>query len=512
MKYIYGLALFCCIILWSSCRNDFETVANTGNLEFSRDTVYLDTVFTNIGSSTYNLKVYNRSDEDIRIPTISLGEGQSSNYRLNVDGLPGKVFNDINILANDSIFVFVETTLDIENLPGNDLQFLYTDQILFDTGALQQKVELVTLVQDAVFLFPADLGNGMVETLNLGQDADGNDILIEGFFLDDTELNWTNEKPYVIYGYAAVNSGKTLTVDAGARIHFHNSSGLLINEGGVMNVNGAPSTDPELLENEVIFQGDRLEPDFENVPGQWGTIWFTNNSMGNTFTNTTIKNSLIGLRVANSQIDLENVQIYNAAVSGLQTFTGNVTGQNMVINNCGQSSLAISLGGEYEFNQCTFANYWSNSFRSFPTVSIDNAIDTGTEILASSLIQATFNNCIIYGSENLELGLFAVDDASVLFNYELNNTLLRFNDTGGDFTDNPLYQFGQPPYNNVTLNVDPAFFDPQLNDFNIEMNVSGAENIGDPAINSIVPVDLNGTTRATPPDAGAYESVIFPEG
>lgn len=512
MKYIYGLALFCCIILWSSCRNDFETIANTGNLEFSRDTVYLDTVFTNIGSSTYNLKVYNRSDDDITIPTISLGEGQSSNYRLNVDGIPGKEFNDINILANDSIFVFVETTLDIDNLPGNDLNFLYTDQILFDTGAIQQKVELVTLVQDAVFLFPADLGNGMVETLNLGQDGEGNDILIEGFFLDDTELNWTNEKPYVIYGYAAVNTGKTLTVDAGARIHFHNGSGLLINEGGVMNVNGTPSADPELLENEVIFQGDRLEPDFENTPGQWGTIWFTNNSTGNTFTNATIKNSLIGLRVANSQIDLENVQIYNAAVSGLEALTGTINCQNMVINNCGQSSLAISLGGNYEFNHCTFANYWSNSFRSFPTVSINNAIDTGSEILASSLVQANFNNCIIYGNENLELGLFAVDDASVLFNYELNNTLLRFNDTGNDFTDNPLYQFDQAPYNNVVLNEDPAFFDPQLNDFNIEQNVSGAENIGDSSINGIVPVDLNGTSRATPPDAGAYESVVFPQG
>ena len=61
MKYVYGLVLFCSIVLWSSCRNDFETVPSTGNLEFSRDTVFLDTVFTNIGSSTYNLKVYNTS-------------------------------------------------------------------------------------------------------------------------------------------------------------------------------------------------------------------------------------------------------------------------------------------------------------------------------------------------------------------------------------------------------------------------------------------------------------------
>ena len=111
MKYLYGIAAFACVILWSSCRNDFETVASTGNLEFSRDTVYLDTVFTNIGSSTYNLKVYNRSNDDINIPTIALGDGEASNYRLNVDGIPGKTFEDITILAKDSIFIFIETTL-----------------------------------------------------------------------------------------------------------------------------------------------------------------------------------------------------------------------------------------------------------------------------------------------------------------------------------------------------------------------------------------------------------------
>ena len=118
MKYVYGLAILACLVLWSSCRNDFESVPSTGNLEFSKDTVYLDTVFTNIGSSTYNLKVYNRSDEDINIPTIQLANGETSNYRLNVDGIPGKSFEDIQIMAKDSIFIFIETTADINTLPS----------------------------------------------------------------------------------------------------------------------------------------------------------------------------------------------------------------------------------------------------------------------------------------------------------------------------------------------------------------------------------------------------------
>ena len=173
MRYLYSLLLLCSIVLWSSCRNDFETEPSTGNLQFSRDTVYLDTVFSNIGSSTYNLKVYNRSDDDITIPTIQLSGGESSNYRLNVDGLPGKSFENIDILANDSIFVFIETTANIENF-SNENQFLLTDAIEFDTGANQQKVELVTLIQDAVFLYPEKFDDGTTESLSFGFDEEGN--------------------------------------------------------------------------------------------------------------------------------------------------------------------------------------------------------------------------------------------------------------------------------------------------------------------------------------------------
>src|SRR5690625_3811340 len=119
-KYLpVGLTIIVLTLL-NSCRTDFETEISSGNLEFSKDTVYLDTVFTNIGSSTYNLKVYNRSKKDIHIPSIRLGKGELSNYRLNVDGIPGKDFTDVTLLANDSLFIFIETTLDIEELSQED--------------------------------------------------------------------------------------------------------------------------------------------------------------------------------------------------------------------------------------------------------------------------------------------------------------------------------------------------------------------------------------------------------
>jgi hypothetical protein len=509
MKFLYGIAAFACVILWSSCRNDFETVASTGNLEFSRDTVYLDTVFTNIGSSTYNLKVYNRSNDDINIPTIALGDGEASNYRLNVDGIPGRSFEDITILAKDSIFIFIETTIDINNFPNPDNAFLYTDKILFDTGGNEQDVDLVTLVQDAVFLFPEQFADGTIETLNLGMDANGDDILVEGFFLDDTELNFTNEKPYVIYGFAAVPQDKTLTIDAGARIHFHADSGIIVANMGSIQANGAPSSDPELMENEVIFEGDRLEPGFADIPGQWSTIWLTQGSTNNSFTNTTIKNSVVGILNDNSPLTLDNVQIYNSANVGLLGRTATIVGNNVVINNSGQASLACSLGGDYVFNHSTFANYWANSFRTFPAVLIDNVLQVSeTEVVVADLVRAEFNNCIVYGSEQRELGF--VNNPSAQFNFKFNNSLIRFEDPNGEFTNVPEYQFQNPSlYSDIVRNQDPVFLNTNLNDFNIETGASGADGIGLPGVGPAT--DLNGTPRGANPDAGAYESIVFPD-
>lgn len=506
MKYLYGLAILSFLVLWSSCRNDFETVASTGNLSFSRDTVYLDTIFTNIGSSTYNLKVYNNSKDDIHIPSLRLADGESSNYRLNVDGIPGKVFENIQVLAKDSIFIFIETTFDVNNAPSSPNEFLYTDQILFDTGANQQKVELVTLIKDAVFLYPEKYADGTIETLTLGSGDDT--VEIPGFFLDDNELTFTNEKPYVIYGFAAVPSNKTLTVEAGARVHFHAESGILVAANASMKVMGTPSLDREAMENEVIFQGDRLEPGYSNVPGQWAYIRLTSGSVDNEFNHTTIKNGIAALIVEDSPVTLRNVQIYNSSNIGFLARTGNVYGENVVINNSGQTSLALQLGGSYEFNHCTFVNYWTGGFRTFPAVTIENTLETEDILFVSDLVKADFTNCIIYGNDRREFALLKSDEAA--FNFSFKNSLIRFEDDRGDYTDIPIYDFSNPVlYSNIVRNIDPTFQNPLRNNLNIENGNSGAENIGligvEPAI------DLNGTSRNSPPDAGAYESTIFPE-
>ncbi|MFT4697449.1 MAG: hypothetical protein ACI9SJ_000572 [Flavobacteriaceae bacterium] len=515
MKYIYSLALLSCLVFWSSCRNDFESSPNTGNLSFSQDTVYLDTVFTNIGSSTRNIKVYNRSDDDIIIPTIRLEKGESSEYRLNVDGLPGKSFENIQILAKDSIFVFIETTINIDDFPNPTFDFLYEDKILFDTGGNQQDVDLVTLVQDAIFLFPQRFDDGTIETLNLGQDPNDpeNDILIEGFILEDSELTFTNEKPYVIYGYAAVANGKTINFQPGSRVHFHENSGILVAAQATLKSLGLPSSDPELLENQIIFEGDRLEPSFSEIPGQWGALWLTGGSTNHEFEYTTIKNSSVGILMdgldGTQSLSLKNVQIYNNSNYGLLARNSFVRGENVVINNSGQSSLACSFGGDYEFNHSTFTNYWTNGFRVFPTVQIDNFIQTGETTFEVNPMSAIFNNCIIYGNERREFNIFENTDEAFVFSF--NNCLLKFEDVSGDFEEDENYNFEGPFYQGTVLNADPMFFNTSLNDFNIETGTSGADGIGDILISNQVPFDINGSSRSSLPDAGAYESVTFPE-
>ncbi len=516
-KSLYFVLTLVFLISWSSCRKEFDLAPSTGNLEFSKDTVYLDTVFTNIGSSTYNLKVYNRSNNDLSIPSVRLALGDASEYRLNVDGIPGRSFEDIQVLAEDSIFIFVETTIDINNLPNTNGEFLYTDAIEFDSGGNQQKVELVTLVKDATFIFPdRDGSTGIIETLTLDINGESVDTEIQGRYLEDDELNFTNEKPYVIYGYAAVGANKTLTFDAGTRVHFHANSGLLVTDQGTLKVNGELSTDTELLENEVIFEGDRLEPGFSDVPGQWGTIWLFQGSLDNEIEYATIKNATVGIVSDNepnplttdNKLVVRNTQIYNSSNFGILARATSILAENIVINNSGQSSFAGTLGGKYNFTHCTITNYWNNSFRQFPSLLLNNfVLDENNNATVNDLTEANFTNCIIYGNENIEFLLDPIEGAA--FNFNFNTSLLRFNDPNGNFDSNPNYDFSNSTlYNNIITDGSPDFKDSSLNLMMIGEESAG-NNIGDVNAALQIPFDLLGVSRVTSPDIGAYQSIVF---
>ena len=508
MRQFTFLFLIVLITLISSCRTDFITAPNSGDLSFSKDTVYLDTVFTNIGSSTYTLKVYNNSKNDITIPTIKLGKGLDSKYRMTVDGMignQGKFFDNITLLAKDSLYIFVETTAKTSD--ANPTDFLYTDQIQFDSGENLQKVELVTLIQDAVFLYPKRLSDGTTETLPIGEES------VYGFFLDENdptngnELQFTKQKPYVIYGYAAVPSGKTVNFEAGTKVHFHANSGIIVGSGASMHVNGTVST-TDKLENEVVFEGDRLEPDFSDVPGQWGTIWLTDGSTNNSFDHLTIKNATIGLLIQNNDnttVTIKNSQIYNSSNYGILAQTAKINGENLAINNAGLASLACTYGGNYQFTHCTFNNNWNNSKQ--VAVQVTNYI-TGAIPEVKDLTQATFNNSIIYGSYSNEMILNKKEGGA--FEYQFNNCLIKFDSTLSQFVNSPEYQFNTDPvhYNSIILNNDPKFLKTASNKLNIDSN-SAAFAKGNAAY--LIPLDINGNTRTLPPDLGAYQNKPFPK-
>jgi hypothetical protein len=489
---IIGSLIF--IIFLGSCRKDFDAQASSGNLNFSTQTVYLDTVFTNIGSSTYNLKVYNRSDEDIRIPTIELENGNNSKYRLMVDGIGGQNFENIEIKANDSIYIFVETTIDILDYTTTATEFLYTDNIVFDGSNFVQNVALVTLVKDAKMIFPSVLNDGE----------------LNDFELLSSQLNWTNTIPYVIYGFPTVPGCETLNIEEGARIYFHRDSGLIIPECSTIIADGDISTDSDLMEKEIIFQGDRLEEIYQDIPGQWGTIWLQEGSTNNLFDHVTIKNATIGIRSDGNDGDLTttitNTQLYNHSINGLFAFNGNIEGKNIVIGNCGQSSISLTLGGTYNFQHSTFTNYWSAGFRSSPTLLLSNSLTTDDALLVAQL-DASFTNCIIYGNENLEY-LF-LKESGAEFNYNFKNCLLRFNDSSNQFDNNELYDFDNITfYEGNIFNEDPRFLDKNNNEFLIPEGESPADNTGyeiTPSYNDI----LNSIRSPGNYDIGAYQASTF---
>ena len=506
------------LMLWSSCRKDFEFSPSTGNLTFSRDTVYLDTVFSKIGSSTYNLKVYNKSDSDISIPSVKLALGETSNYRLSVDGIAGKSFENIELLAKDSLYIFIETTVDIENEAATSGQFLYTDAIEFDSGTKQQKVELVTLIQDAIFIYPnRNNTTKVVETLSLNIDGETVETDLQGRELLPTELNFTNEKPYVIYGFAAVPNNETLTIDAGARIYFHSESGLLVTNGASLKVNGVLSNDQETLENQVIFEGDRLETSFSETPGQWGAIWLFEGSIDNVINYATIKNANVGIlcdgnpNATNHKLNITNSQIYNSGSFGILGRNTSIAGENVVINNAGQSSFAGTIGGRYNFTHATIVNYWDNGFRQLPSVLLNNFIlDEDNNATLADLGEANFNNCIIYGNDNPEFLLEQIEDETVLFNFKFTNCLLRFQDDSNFFSD-PAYDLTDTNhFENNIFNKTPDFKDTDLNEFIIGVD-SEAINQANTTFATQVPIDILGVNRTTSADIGAYQHITFPE-
>lgn len=527
MHWIRIVGVLLLISVLAACRTDFNFTPTIAPLAFSEDTVYLDTVFSHTGSSTYRFKVYNRSKDNISIPSIQLANGTGSKFRLMVDGLTGKDenndgigdgkrFEQVELLAEDSLFVMVEVTADIQD--ANPQTMLYTDEVLFQAPGQTQKVNLVTLVQDAYFIYPKRLTATTYEGISLGLDDAGQNKTFYGCPLDENdpvngnELHWRNDKPYVIYGYAQVPDGKTLTVDPGARVHFHANSGLVVSKNGHIKVQGGPppAHDPDRLDNEVIFEGDRLEPEFANVPGQWGTVMLLSQANDNVLEHLTIRNATVGLLVQNyatltdpgyAKVSLRNVQMYNHSNVGILARKAMVTGKNLAIGDAGQASIACSMGGQYSFEHCTLYNTWPGSKP--VALSLDNYfLNADNSITPFDLTQASFVNCILYSSNSKAIGISKTDQAAFATNFE--NNLIRYQTFSSTLPAEFQFLADNNPFGNLT-NQSPKFVGHKNHPFQLDTGSAalGQGQVITPTYNDLL--DFARPSAPQRPDIGAYQ-------
>ena len=501
-RIILGIFLLFLIILGGSCRKNFDTVPGQGDFRVEKDTVFLDSVFTGIASHTYYFKIYNTADKDITLDRIYLENGNQSFYRLNVDGDAGKSFENVMIHAKDSIFVFVEVTADINQLTDP----VYEEKLFVEDRAKTESVLLTSFVKDAYFYYPQRFPDGSKDSLTVYTDPQtGETSKIAGFFLNG-DTTFTDEKPIVIYGHMAVPQGHTLTIEQGTHLYFHFNSGLIVWENATLKVNGT-------LGHEVIFDDDRMEPDFENKPGMWNYIWLRENSKDNEINYAIIKNAEVGIVVYpagnnNPVLKIKNSQIYNHSLVGIYAIATKMEGENLVFNNFGMSALNIQLGGDYNFKHCTFANY-SGGIRNEKsgTVYVSNFIKTPDQIFVGNLQNFELSNSIVYGNSSIEFYLDKDDAAD--FNYHVYNTLIKFDDPQQHFSNVQEVDFSDVThYQNILLNQDPVFEDPQENKLLIGDD-SPCINQGEITTAQSVPLDLLGVDRTGAPDLGAYQHITF---
>ncbi len=502
-QVIISFLVFLLVLNSTGCRKKFEVAESKGDFKTSTDTLFLDSVFTNIASRTYHFKIYNTSDKDIEIKNIYLEKRAQSFYRLNVDGSSGKEFSNVLIPAKDSIFVFVEVTADINQIPDP----VYEEKLFIEDNKVKKSVLLTSFVKDADFYYPARFPNGSKDSLTIYTDPQtGETQKIAGFFLPG-DTQFTSDKPIVIYGHMVVPQGSVLKIEEGSHLYFHYNSGLIVWEGASLKVNGS-------LGKEVIFEDDRMEPAFENKPGMWNFIWLRENSIDNEINYAIIKNASVGIEAFPTNngrpiLNIKNSQIYNASLVGLYAVGAEIKGQNLVLNNFSLNAIRIDLGGSYEFEHCTIANY-NNGIRNEKSGAFyaRNFFDTRENVrYLKDLEKLDISNCIIYGNNSIEYYLDRDSDA--LFNYKVKNTLIRFKDINNRFTNIPEFDFDDTlHYNNILLNESPDFKDPMNNQLIIGEN-SACINKGDLFTALQIPLDIMGVDRTLAPDLGAYQHITF---
>lgn len=404
---------FLLILLFSACRKDDAFFEGNARIEVSADTLFFDTLFTQVGSATQFVKIYNREASPVAVQ-LSLQKGMSQ-YRFNVNGNVGLDDGPYEIGPNDSIYVFVEVTIQ-PDAPLSVSPFFIEDQLIIRQGDQQTPVQLVAYGQNANYI-PAYNAKGGVSLLSC----------------DLGTITWSDQKPYVIYGVLVIDSC-TLVLPPSCKVYVH--GGIVVNEDQVYNdgqiivlrngnlrVEGSP-------DQKVIITSDRPEEEYSLEAGQWGGIRFLAGSTGNQFNDAIIRNAIVGVIADSaSAVALNAVEISHCAIYGIYARHATTRAENVLIHNTGSHAVAIIQGGQHKYDYCTF----STSLNQDESLSMSNYLCTDPLCLGLVLVNALdfqINNSIITGASEDEIALLpsATSDIGTLFNYRFSHCLVRVKD------------------------------------------------------------------------------------
>src|SRR6476620_8334699 len=239
----------------TGCKKDQFIYDSSAYTTLSADNVRFDTVFSSAGSITKSLKIFNLNDQKLLINTIQLAGGPRSPFKININRQPGIQQLQIELPAGDSIYVFVQVTID----PTNDRNpFIVSDSIQISCNGNVQWIQLEAYGQNAHFL---------------------NNYSIT------TNESWLNDLPYIISGELNVEESGSLTIQKGVRVYAHSNAAIRVH--GSLSVMGESGDI-----NKVVFTNDRLDLPYNSLPGSWQGIIFESNSSGNNLNWAIIKNAI----------------------------------------------------------------------------------------------------------------------------------------------------------------------------------------------------------------------------
>lgn len=469
MKFKLLLAFsFWMLLAAVSCNKDDISFDEPSQLlSFSRDTVFCDTVYHQVRSETYAVKVYNNEDKDIMIPRINLEKGAASLYKINVDGKPGYDFKNVPLRKKDSLYIFVEIAPE-----ASGPEAIADDRIIFTSSAGQQHVTLFSVVQDAEFFIQTP----------------GNPNVISN------DTTWNNTKAKIIYGDLTIDPNITLDIQPGTKVYFHKNSGMKVSAGASLNINGT-------LNNDVILRGDRNDPYYDTIPKNWNSIRLEAGSNLN-MNHARLFGGIRGLDMKQANANINNSFIHTFQEYGIYAVASTVNAQNLVMNNCGESCIGIFRGGSHSYIHSTIANY-SETMNSLNRMGIFAANEWKNEngtTEQGALQKLDIKNSIVYSDRDN-----AVNFEQTLgqqFEFLIQNSLIKYSNTseaGFPFDSNP----------NVILSVkneDPKF----VNYFAAKLNLrvkadSPARNKGSVTVAASVPSDIVNVSRTSNPTLGAYQ-------